>query len=93
MSKFFNDAMVSGSCLFTDVIVKDGVEIFKGIKSLVDVTDGTGTISKVIADNFFHVKCIIFELPHLASDFPNNEKVKFVTDDMFEYISPTVLFS
>jgi O-methyltransferase domain len=80
--------MVSGSCLFTDVIVKDGAEIFKGIKSLVDVAGGTGAISKVIADNFSHVKCTVLELPHLAGDFPNNEKVKFVTGDMFEYIPP-----
>ncbi|KAJ4745453.1 O-methyltransferase [Rhynchospora pubera] len=86
ISKLFNDAMVSSSCLFTDVIVKEGGDIFKGIESLVDVGGGTGAIAKVIAENFPHIKCTVLDLPHVEGDFLNDPNVKFVASDMFKYI-------
>ncbi|KAJ3705262.1 hypothetical protein LUZ61_008967 [Rhynchospora tenuis] len=85
-NKFVNDAMISSCCLFTDVIVKDGGDIFKATKSLVDVGGGTGTITKVIAENFPHVKCTVLDLPHVEGDFQNEINVKFVAGDMFVYI-------
>ncbi|KAJ4817597.1 O-methyltransferase [Rhynchospora pubera] len=86
ISKLFNDAMLSSSCLFTDVIVKNGSDIFKGINSVVDVGGGTGAIAKLIAENFPHVKCAVLDLPHVEDDFQNDGNVKFVPGDMFKYI-------
>ncbi|KAJ1687980.1 hypothetical protein LUZ63_019370 [Rhynchospora breviuscula] len=88
LSKIFNDAMVSSSCLFTDFIIKNGDNIFKGTESLVDVGGGVGAISKVIAENFPHVKCTVLDLPHVEADFSNDRDVKFVPGDMFNYIPP-----
>ncbi|KAJ1700874.1 hypothetical protein LUZ63_000653 [Rhynchospora breviuscula] len=59
-NNFFNDVMVSSCCLFTSVIVKDGGNIFKGTKSLVDVGGGTGTIAKVIAENLYLMSNALF---------------------------------
>ncbi|KAJ1700872.1 hypothetical protein LUZ63_000651 [Rhynchospora breviuscula] len=90
LSKLFNDAMVSSGCLFTDFIIKNGGDIFKGTESLVDVGGGTGAISKVIAENFPHVKCTVLDLPHVEADFSNDghSNVKFVPGDMFNHIPP-----
>ncbi|XP_078170020.1 trans-resveratrol di-O-methyltransferase-like [Carex rostrata] len=89
VNKMFNDAMISSSCLFKDVIIKNGTVIFKGIESLVDVGGGRGAMAEIIAKNFPHVKCIVLDLPHVVGDSPNDGIVKFVSGDMFNYIPPT----
>ncbi|KAJ3707139.1 hypothetical protein LUZ61_010844 [Rhynchospora tenuis] len=86
VNKMFNDAMVSSSCLFNDIIVKKGDEIFKGIESLVDVGGGNGAMAEVIAKNFPHVRCTVLDLPHVVHGKPNDGIVKFVSGDMFDYV-------
>ncbi|KAJ1685198.1 hypothetical protein LUZ63_016588 [Rhynchospora breviuscula] len=88
VNKMFNDAMVSGSCLLNDVIVKHGDDIFKGIKSLVDVGGGKGAMAELIAKSFSHVRCTVLDLPNVVGDCPNNGIVKFVSGDMFTYVPP-----
>ncbi|XP_078166000.1 trans-resveratrol di-O-methyltransferase-like [Carex rostrata] len=87
-NKMFNDAMVSSSCLFIDVITKNGDVIFKGIKSLVDVGGGRGAMAEIISKHFRHVKCSVLDLPHVVGDISNDGIVKFVSGDMFNHIPP-----
>ncbi|KAF3325394.1 trans-resveratrol di-O-methyltransferase [Carex littledalei] len=90
-SKFndlFNNAMISSCSIFTDIIIKSGGNIFMGIESLVDVGGGTGTLAKAIAMNYPHVKCTVLDLPHVVQGFENDDIVKFVSGDMFNFIPP-----
>ncbi|KAJ3696546.1 hypothetical protein LUZ61_000251 [Rhynchospora tenuis] len=88
LNETFNSAMASTTSLFTDVIIKSGGDIFKGIESLVDVGGGVGAVAKAIASNFPHVKCTVLDLPHVVRDLANDGVVKFVSGDMFDYIPP-----
>ncbi|KAJ1700971.1 hypothetical protein LUZ63_000750 [Rhynchospora breviuscula] len=86
LNESFNSAMVSTTSIFTDEIIKSGGEIFKGIKSLVDVGGGVGAVAKAIATNFPHVECMVLDLPHVVRGLPNDGIVKFVSGDMFSHI-------
>ncbi|KAJ4786837.1 O-methyltransferase [Rhynchospora pubera] len=86
INESFNSAMESTCSIFTDVIIMSGGEIFKGIKSLVDVGGGVGAVVKAIATNFPHVECSVLDLPHVVRGLPNDGIVKFVSGDMFNHI-------
>lgn len=88
VNELFNSAMVSTCSIFTDVIIKNGGDIFKGVESLVDVAGGTGAVAKAIAVNYPHVQCTVLDLPHVVQDLSNHGTVKFVSGDMFNYIPP-----
>lgn len=88
LNDMFNSAMVCTCGIFTDMIIKSGDDIFKGVESLVDVGGGEGAVSKAIATNFPHVKCTVLDLPHVVGDLPKDGIVKFVSGDMFDYIPP-----
>ncbi|KAJ3705383.1 hypothetical protein LUZ61_009088 [Rhynchospora tenuis] len=86
LNKIFNSAMVSTCSIFNDVIIKSGGEIFRGMKSLVDVGGGIGAAAKAIATNFPHVECTVLDLPHVVRGAPTDGIVKFVAGDMFNHI-------
>ncbi|KAJ4789039.1 O-methyltransferase [Rhynchospora pubera] len=88
LNESFNSSMASTTSLFTNVIIKSGGDIFKGIESLVDVGGGIGKVAKSIASNFPHVKCTVLDLPHVVRDLANDGVVKFVSGNMFDYIPP-----
>lgn len=87
-NEMFNNAMVSSCSIFTDFIIKSGGNTFNGVESLVDVGGGTGTLAKAIAMNYPHVKCTVLDLPHVVEGVPNDDIVKFVSGDMFNFIPP-----
>ncbi|KAJ4744207.1 O-methyltransferase [Rhynchospora pubera] len=86
LNESFNSAMVSTTSIFTDAIIKSGDEIFKGIRSLVDVGGGVGAVAKAIATNFPYVECSVLDLPHVVRGLANDGIVKFVPGDMFNHI-------
>ncbi|XP_078161405.1 trans-resveratrol di-O-methyltransferase-like [Carex rostrata] len=88
LNEMFNNAMISSCSIFTDVIIKSGGNIFMGIESLVDVGGGPGTLAKSIAMHYPHVKCTVLDLPHVVQGFQNDDIVKFVSGDMFNFIPP-----
>ena len=51
--------MIADSELITSIVVEDCKEVFKGLKSLVDVGGGTGTMARAIATAFPDIKCIV----------------------------------
>ncbi|KDO44314.1 hypothetical protein CISIN_1g047240mg, partial [Citrus sinensis] len=52
LESIFYDAMIADSELITIVVIEDCKEVFKGLKSLVDVGGGTGTMARAIATGF-----------------------------------------
>ncbi|KAL3374200.1 hypothetical protein AABB24_005920 [Solanum stoloniferum] len=83
----FNEAMASDARLVMSVLIQNGKGlIFEGLKSLVDVGGGTGTVAKAIADAFPQINCTVFELPHVIEGLEGSKNLNFVGGDMFNSI-------
>ncbi|KAL0443924.1 UNVERIFIED_CONTAM: Trans-resveratrol di-O-methyltransferase [Sesamum latifolium] len=88
LNHFFNEGMASDAELAATVITKHCRNVFEGLKSMVDVGGGTGTVAKAIADAFTGLKCVVLDLPHVVAGCEGTENLTFVAGDMFEYIPP-----
>ncbi|OMP09955.1 O-methyltransferase, family 2 [Corchorus olitorius] len=89
LNHLFNEAMASDARLVTTLLLDDKVKgafEFEGLKSLVDVGGGTGTVAKAIADAFPHLDCVVFDLPHVVAGLEGNGNFKYAGGDMFEAI-------
>ncbi|XP_050275341.1 trans-resveratrol di-O-methyltransferase-like isoform X4 [Quercus robur] len=86
-NNIFNEGMASDSRQM-NLVVKDYKPIFEGLGSLVDVGGGTGTVARIISEAFPHMKCTVFDLPHVVANLPDSKNLKFVGGDMFQYIPP-----
>ncbi|KAF2283289.1 hypothetical protein GH714_043660 [Hevea brasiliensis] len=62
---------------------------FEGLKSLVDVGGGTGTVAKAIAKAFPQLDCIVFDLPHVVAGLQGTDNLKYVGGNLFEEIPPS----
>ncbi|PIN26255.1 Hydroxyindole-O-methyltransferase [Handroanthus impetiginosus] len=85
-NQLFNEAMASDARLVASVITKECKEVFEGLKSLVDVGGGTGTMARAISDAFPGLKCIVLELPHVVAGLEGENNLTFVGGDMFKSI-------
>ncbi|KAH0691970.1 hypothetical protein KY289_019328 [Solanum tuberosum] len=87
LNHLFNEAMASDSRLVMTVLIQNGKGlIFEGLKSLMDVGGGTGTVAKAIADAFPQINCTVFELPHVIEGLEGSKNLSFVGGDMFNSI-------
>ncbi|KAJ4952323.1 hypothetical protein NE237_029155 [Protea cynaroides] len=86
LNKNFNEAMASDARLVMSIVVTEGKGVFEGLRSLVDVGGGTGTVAKTIAETFPTMKCAVFDLPHVIVTLDGNENLKYIAGDMFESI-------
>ena len=86
LNNLFNEAMASDARLVASVLVTDCKGVFDGLKSLVDVGGGTGTVAKVVADAFPHMQCTVLDLPHVVADLQGSNNLNYVGGDMFEAI-------
>nr|AKO60153.1 S-adenosyl-L-methionine:O-methyltransferase [Papaver somniferum] len=85
-NQLFNEAMACDTRLVTSALVNDCQSVFKGINTLVDVGGGTGTAVKAISKAFPHIKCSIYDLPHVIADSPEIPNVVKIEGDMFKAI-------
>ncbi|KAG9447462.1 hypothetical protein H6P81_013590 [Aristolochia fimbriata] len=88
-SEMFNQVMASESRLLTSSLVRGCEEMFKGLESLVDVGGGNGTTITAISKAFPHLKCAVFDLPHVISGSPDIPGVERIPGDMFESQLPS----
>ncbi|XP_050205280.1 trans-resveratrol di-O-methyltransferase-like [Mercurialis annua] len=86
LANFFNEGMASDARLVTRILINECKEVFEGLKSLVDVGGGTGTMAISIAKAFPHIDCIVFDLPHIVAGFQDFDNLKYVGGDMFHAI-------
>ncbi|KAE8671855.1 Trans-resveratrol di-O-methyltransferase [Hibiscus syriacus] len=82
----FNQGMASDARLVARILIDKYKEAFEGLNSLVDVAGGTGTLGKTIADAFPHLKCTVFDLPHVVAGLQDSGNVKYVGGDIFEHV-------
>lgn len=85
-SNRFNMAMASDSRILMEVLGKECGGVFNGVGSIVDVGAGTGESAMTIARTFPHIKCTVFDLPHVVATVPHTMDLDFVSGDMFETI-------
>ncbi|EEF37287.1 trans-resveratrol di-O-methyltransferase [Ricinus communis] len=88
LNNFFNEAMASDARLVMKVLIDEHKGLFEGLKSLVDVGGGTGTMAAAIAKAFPQLECTVFDLPHVVVGLQGTENLKYVAGDMFEAIPP-----
>ena len=58
--------------------------MFDGSRSVVDVGGGNGTALRAIAQAFPHLKCTVYDVPHVIADSPNHPEVERIQGDMFK---------
>ncbi|KAH0688119.1 hypothetical protein KY284_018672 [Solanum tuberosum] len=87
LNHLLNEGMASDARLVMSVLIQNGKGLlFEGLKSLVDVGGGTGTVAKAIADAFPQINCTVFELPHVIEGLEGSKNLSFVGGDMFNSI-------
>jgi trans-resveratrol di-O-methyltransferase len=84
----FYEAMHTDSKLIASVLIEEFKWAFEGLKSLVDVGGGSGTMAISIADAFPDIKCTVLDLPHVVANLERTKNLDFVEGDMFEAIPP-----
>ncbi|KAK7290244.1 hypothetical protein RIF29_04520 [Crotalaria pallida] len=85
--KGFQEAMEADSRVLK-VALKECKHVFENLESLVDVAGGNGSVTKLIHEAFPHLKCTVFDQPHVVANCSgiNTEMLNFVGGDMFNSI-------
>lgn len=78
LNRLFNEAMASDSRLVSAMVIKNYEDVFLGLNSLVDVGGGTGTMAKVIAEAFPHLKCTVLDLRHVVDGLESSKNLAYV---------------
>uniref|UniRef100_A0A1D1Z8E5 8-hydroxyquercetin 8-O-methyltransferase n=1 Tax=Anthurium amnicola TaxID=1678845 RepID=A0A1D1Z8E5_9ARAE len=81
-----NRSMAGDSGLVGDAVVRECGDAFQGLRTLVDVGGGTGSMARAIAAAFPGLKCTVLDLPHVVASAPAVMDVEFVGGDMFDHI-------
>ncbi|KAK1302466.1 Trans-resveratrol di-O-methyltransferase [Acorus calamus] len=89
VNRMINEAMACDSRLVSKALVEQHRDAFVGVKSLVDVGGGTGSLAETIAKAFPSIKCAVLDLPHVVADAPKDVVVELVGGNMFEHVPPT----
>ncbi|KAK9048975.1 hypothetical protein SSX86_032058 [Deinandra increscens subsp. villosa] len=85
-SKLFNDAMGCRARADVAAMIEGCPEVFKGLRTLVDVGGGDGTALRLIVEAFPSINGINFDLPHVVSVAPVTVGVKHVGGNMFDHV-------
>jgi hypothetical protein len=86
LNYIFNEAMASDSRFVENIMIKKCGNVFEGLKSLVDVGGGTGTLAKAIVKEFPDLECIVLDLPNVLVGLQDDDKLKYVGGDMFQEV-------
>lgn len=86
LNRLFNEAMGSDARLIMSVLIKNGKGVFEGLKSLIDVGGGIGTVAKAISNAFPELKCSVFDLPHVVEGLEGGNNLSYIGGDMFKSV-------
>lgn len=89
LNNLFNNAMMCDSRLMSSAMPHKFKWAFEGLKSLVDVGGGTGTMAKAIAQSFPSMKCTVLDLPHVVAGLEgttSTSNLNYIGGNMFEAI-------
>ncbi|KAM3247444.1 hypothetical protein P3L10_009211 [Capsicum annuum] len=80
--------MASDARLVISTVIENCKAVFEGLKSLVDLGGGTGTVAKSVANAFPEINCTVLDLPHVVERCEGSKYVSYVGGDMFKFIPP-----
>ncbi|XP_071739525.1 trans-resveratrol di-O-methyltransferase-like [Rutidosis leptorrhynchoides] len=86
LNHLFNEAMACDARLVTSIVLKEYGQAFKGLRSIVDVGGGIGTVAKSIAQVFPDLSCLCFDLPHVVDGLVGSKNLSYVGGNMFKVI-------
>nr|Q93WU2.1 RecName: Full=Eugenol O-methyltransferase; AltName: Full=(Iso)eugenol O-methyltransferase EOMT1; AltName: Full=S-adenosysl-L-methionine:(Iso)eugenol O-methyltransferase EOMT1 [Ocimum basilicum]AAL30424.1 eugenol O-methyltransferase [Ocimum basilicum] len=84
--RFFDEAMSCDSRLIAHVFTKDYKHVIEGIRTLVDVGGGNGTMAKAIVEAMPTIKCTVIDLPHVVAGLESTDNLNYIGGDMFQSI-------
>ncbi|KAI3837197.1 hypothetical protein MKX03_010762 [Papaver bracteatum] len=82
-NELFNNAMKCTAETTINAVLVDYKDGFRGMRSLIDVGGGTGTMITEIVKANPHIRGINFDLPHVVATAPVNPQITHVGGDMF----------
>ncbi|KAF8391384.1 hypothetical protein HHK36_023688 [Tetracentron sinense] len=85
-NNLFNEGMACTSKITIKAILSAYKDGFQGVRSLVDVGGGTGTVVTEIVKAHPHIHGICFDLPHVVATAPKYPGVSHIGGDMFDAI-------
>ncbi|XP_026430419.1 3'-hydroxy-N-methyl-(S)-coclaurine 4'-O-methyltransferase 2-like [Papaver somniferum] len=85
-SQLFNEGMAEETRLLTKTLIEDCRDTFQGLDSLVDIGGGNGTTIMAIFKAFPHIKCTLYDLPHVIANSHDHPDIKKVPGDMFKSV-------
>ncbi|KDP26293.1 hypothetical protein JCGZ_22278 [Jatropha curcas] len=85
-SNLFNDAMACNARNMVSSMVEGCIEVFDGLKTLVDVGGGKGTALSTLVKLCPWIQGINFDLPHVVDVAEECDGVKHVGGDMFQSV-------
>ncbi|KAH6795510.1 hypothetical protein C2S51_036496 [Perilla frutescens var. frutescens] len=88
-NQLFNEAMACDARFVGNMLVKECKHVFEGLKTVVDVAGGTGSVAKALVDTFSGLKCTVLDLPQVVAGLEGSENLRFVSGDMFQFIPST----
>ncbi|PHT87762.1 Trans-resveratrol di-O-methyltransferase [Capsicum annuum] len=80
--------MASDARLVISTVIENCKAVFEGLKSLVDLGGGTGTVAKSVANALPEINCTVLDLPHVVEGCEGSKYVSYVGGDMFRFIPP-----
>ncbi|KAI3439868.1 uncharacterized protein J3R85_004286 [Psidium guajava] len=89
LNQSFNEAMASDGPVIARLMVeKRGQQLFRGLRTVVDVGGGTGGLAREAAGAFPQVEWTVLDLPHVVAGLEGTRNLKFVSGDMFKAVPP-----
>lgn len=86
VNRLINDAMAGDTRLVMPAFIEGCSSVLEGVGSMVDVGGGTGIAMSMVAEAFPHLKCMVFDLPHVVATAPQFSHVSMVGGDMFKSV-------
>lgn len=85
-SKLIDNAMACDARVAVGAMIEGCPEVFKGLRTLVDIGGGDGTALRLIVEACPWISGINFDLPHVVSVAPACKGVEHVGGDMFDHV-------
>ncbi|KAI0497280.1 hypothetical protein KFK09_020503 [Dendrobium nobile] len=83
LSHKFNEGMAESARITAAAMVEGAEKVFEGLRSMVDVGGGMGTVARVIRRRFPGIRVLVLDLAHVVDGLVGSDGVEFVAGDMF----------
>ncbi|KAG0486594.1 hypothetical protein HPP92_008689 [Vanilla planifolia] len=86
LSRMFNEGMAGSARITAQALVNGAAAAFDGVRTVVDVGGGMGTVAREIRRAFPWITCTVFDLPYVVKGCLETDGVNFLAGDMFAFV-------